>query len=356
MLGPDVPPWEGDTVDCDVHAALPSLDALTPYLEPHWVEFIRERGVAAPQQATHYPPNAPTTVAQRWRPGDGRRAASDVALLQEHVLDPQRTSVAILNAGNGVDELRHPDFAAAIAAGLNDWVAAEWLARDSRLRASIVVPMRDPLAAAAEIERVGAAPGFVQVVVPVVSDRLYGKRAWRPMYEAAVEHGLVLALHFGGTSDGPSTPTGWPSWFLEEHAGHVQAYLSQLTSLIAEGVFEQHPGLRVAILEGGFAWLPPLMWRLDHEWKGLRRDIPWVRRPPSETIRQHVRLSVAPLDAGPPAQLGQVVEQLGSEEMLMFASDYPHWHEEDISTLLDAIPRSMARKVMSDNARALYGL
>ena len=76
----------------------------------------------------------------------------------------------------------------------------------------------------------------------------------------------------------------------------MQVFFAQLTSLIGEGTFERFPGLRVALLEGGFTWLPSLMWRLDKEWKGLRRDIPWVRRPPSETIRERVRLSVQPLE------------------------------------------------------------
>ena len=55
-------------------------------------------------------------------------------------------------------------------------------------------------------------------------------------------------------------------------------FQAQLTSLIAEGAFERFPELRVVLLESGFGWLPPLLWRLDKEWKGLRREIPWVKQ------------------------------------------------------------------------------
>ena len=43
-----------------------------------------------------------------------------------------------------------------------------------------------------------------------------------------------------------------------------------VTSLVVEGVFEQIPNLQVVLVEGGFAWLPALCWRLDKHWKRLR--------------------------------------------------------------------------------------
>ena len=69
------------------------------------------------------------------------------------------------------------------------------------------------------------------------------------------------------------------------------------------------------------------MWRIDKDWKGLRREVPWNTRVPSEYIRERIRLSLQPIDAPPdPAQLLQIVDQLGSDELLMFSTDYPHWH------------------------------
>jgi predicted TIM-barrel fold metal-dependent hydrolase len=147
--------------------------------------------------------------------------------------------------------------------------------------------------------------------------------------------------------------------------------MAQLTSLVAEGAFQAVPDLRVAIGEIGFAWLPSLMWRLDKEWKGLRRDIPWVTAPPSELIREHVRLTTAPLDMAlpgggaatsaeatvdPAAELAEVVGWLGSEQMLMFATDYPHAHEAPIAALLEQLPETMRGAVMADSARAFYRL
>ena len=47
---------------------------------------------------------------------------------------------------------------------------------------------------------------------------------------------------------------------MSEHATSCQ---NQVTSLVVEGVFERLPGLKVVLIECGFAWLPPLAWRLD---------------------------------------------------------------------------------------------
>lgn len=350
-------PWEGAVIDADVHANVPSLEVLEPYMDAQWIEFARETGFSEPPSPpTLYPPGAPTTFRREWIPADGRPPASDVDLLREHVLNPLRAEAAVLNCWWGVESVRHPDFGAGLAQAVNNWIIAEWLDRDDRLRASITIPGHEPAAAAREIDRVGGHPGFVQVFLPVRSSRLYGNRIWHPMFEAVARHDLVAGIHYGGQPDGPPTPTGWPAWFLEEYVGIIQVYVAQLTSLVAEGVFEKFPTLRVSFMECGFTWLPSWMWRLDKEWKGLRRDIPWVKQLPSKTIREHVRLSVQPVDAGPPRQFGRVVDWLGSEEMLMFASDYPHGNDDDIATLLDVIPDSMRQKVMADNARAHYRL
>lgn len=349
--------WDGPIVDADVHAVVPGMAALEHHLASHWREFISERAVADPfGLAVAYPPGAPTTARADWRPADGRPAASSVERLAQDVLDPLRVQHAILTCNYAVDSVRHPDFSAALAAAVNDWVAAEWLDRDPRLRALIVVPARHPELMIAEIRRVAADPRFVGVLMPVRSDRPYGNRIWHPVLAEIAEHDLVMGLHWGGSTDGPPTPTGWPSWFVEEYAAEQQVYMAQITSLIAEGAFQAAPGLRVAVGEVGFAWLPSLVWRLQKEWKGLRRDIPWVIAPPRELVLDRFRFTIAPLDMGPAEEMAEIVRWLGSEDLLMFATDYPHGHEVPVAEFLGLLPEGMAARVMAGTAADLYRL
>ena len=348
--------WDGPIVDCDVHAAVPSLAALEPYMDAVWAQMARDRGWGGPTGvASTYPPNAPSTARAEWRPDD-RPPASRVELLQGHVLDPLRVERAVLNCYYAIDSLRHPDWAAALASAVNDWIVAEWLDRDPRLVASLVLPARDTTAMIAEIERVGAHPGFVQALFPVRSDRLYGNRAFHPVYAALVEHDLVMGLHWGGTSEDAPSPIGFASWYIEAYAAEWQTFAAQITNLIAEGVFKAHPELRVAVLEGGFSWVPLWGWRMNKEWKGLRREVPWIDRTPMELIRDHMRFSVAPMDAGPPEALRRCVEWFGSEDMLMYATDYPHAHDDDIGLLLDVVPESTRANLMAETARRWYRL
>ncbi len=283
--------------------------------------------------------------------------ASKVEYLQRDVFDAQpELEFAILNCDCAVESLHNPDAAAAIASALNEWLAAEWLARDSRLRASIVVPSQFPDLAAAEIDRMAGRPGFVQVLLPVRSEAPYGSRNFRPLFAAVARHGLPVGLHFGGAPGNPPTPVGWPSFHLEEYAGMSSVFQTQLISIVTGGLFDLFPGLRLVLIEGGVAWLPPMLWRFDKNWKGLRRETPWVRRLPSEYIREHVRLTTAPFDAPADArQLSEAVAALGSDDLLLYASDYPHAHGEDRTvTELQFLPAALAARIKSENARAIY--
>jgi predicted TIM-barrel fold metal-dependent hydrolase len=285
----------------------------------------------------------------------GSGPATTVEALARDVLDPLGVEKAVLSCYWAVESIRHPDFAQGLCRALNDWLVAEWLEQDPRLTGSIVVPGFVPEEAAAEVERIGGHPQVVQVLLPVRSSRLFGHRTWHPLLAAIERNGLVAGLHHGGVPEVPG-PAGATSWFLEDYVAGVQVFQAQLVSLVAEGAFERFPGLRVTLMEGGFTWLGPTLWRMDHEWKGLRRDIPWVKRKPSATVREHVKLTVKPIGAGPPADFGTALGWLGSDDLLMFATDYPHGHEDAVDVLLDALGGDARDKLMAGNARAHYGL
>jgi predicted TIM-barrel fold metal-dependent hydrolase len=344
-------------VDCDLHCEVPRVEALFPYLPDYWIEHIRNTLFKGPN-LTYHPRRSPAAAREGTQPADGGPPGSSLDLLRQQALDAAGVEVGILSCLYAVDSVHNPDAAQACASAVNDWVRAEWLDREPRLRASIVVPIQIPALAAREIDRVAEDPRFVQVLLPVRTQHPLGSRLYQPVWEAIARHDLVAGIHFGGAPVAPPTPTGWPSYYLEEYVAMAQVFATQLTSVVVEGVFDLHPTLRVALLESGFTWLPAHLWRFDKEWRNLRRLVPWVKRAPSAYVREHVRVSIQPLDAPPdPRHLLDVVDQLGSDEMLMWASDYPHRHLYDPDRdLLDRLPEGARRKIREENARALYRL
>jgi predicted TIM-barrel fold metal-dependent hydrolase len=344
-------------IDCDVHNVVGPIQTLEPYLSDHWREVIATSQFAGPTDQAH-PPNLATSRRDDLDGvGDGA-PGRNLGTVREQLLDPLGVDCAILSCDYGVESVRNPDAATALAAAVNDWQIERWLEPEPRLRAAIVVAGQQPAAATAEIERVAAHPQFVAVYLPVRSAIPYGNRAWWPVLEAAGAHGLVVELHFGGSSGTPPTASGWPTSWLEEYADMASAFSSQLTSLIAEGAFDRVPELRVSLIESGFAWLPGFLWRFDKGWRGLRREIPWTRRLPSEYVREHVRVALQPVD-GPadPEQLLRVVDQLQSDHLLMFSSDYPHRHSsEGLAAIPAGLPDSLTDRLRAANARDHYRL
>jgi uncharacterized protein len=339
------------TIDCDIHVDVRSVRALFPYLAEHWREYIYETSFKGPVD-TSYPAGAETSVKPDLR---GSRIGLDI--LREQALDPFQTAIGILTCTYAVDGVRNPFAAAALASAVNDWQMATWLSQEPRLRGSVVVPIQDPVLAAEEIDRVGGDSRFVQVLLPVHAEALYGNRRYYPVYEAALRHDLAIGIHFGGNPGSPPTGVGWPSFYIEEYVGSSHIFQSQVISLVTEGVFDKFPTLRVALLESGVTWLPSLMWRLDKEWKGLRKEVPWVRRLPSEYMREHIRLTTQPMDLPANDDIPAILDQLDAEEMLMFASDFPHNHTPaSPAAFLEHVPAETARKIMRDNAASFYRL
>ena len=254
-------------IDADVHIPNPRLRDLYPLLPDHWVEHFNNTVDKGASQE-YYPPRSPVA---------GSRGG--LAELREAVFEQGGAELAISSCLYAVDSVHNPDVAAALATATNDWQSREWLDREPRLRGSIVAPIQLPAAAAEEIERCADRPGFVQVLIPVRTEHPLGSRLYHPLWKTIEQSGLVAAIHFGGAPVMPPTPTGWPSFFLEEYTAMAQVFATQLTSMIAEGVFDACPDLRVVFLESGFTWIPSHLWRMDKEWRNLRRLVPWGAPP-----------------------------------------------------------------------------
>ncbi|MQA85059.1 MAG: amidohydrolase family protein [Streptosporangiales bacterium] len=347
-------------IDCDVHNSVPSDAALRPYLPARWrryLDLVGHKGYHSLERGYAYPKISPGGGARvdAWPPSGGV-PGSDLDFMREQLLDNYGIEIAVLNCLYRAGEQLNDEYADALATAINDWQVEEWTGRDSRLRASMVVPYEAGDLAAKEIERLAGTPGFVQVLVLPRTREPLGRRRYWPLYEAAEHYGIPVGIHFAGLTGNPITSSGWPSYYLEDHTVMAQAFQSQVISLIFEGVFERFPRLRVALVEGGFAWMVPLLWRLDDLYERLHEEVPHLRRRPSEYVREHMRMTTQPMEEPErPHHLLDLIEQLGPE-MLMFSTDYPHWDFDDPNRAFQVrLPEEVKSKVFHENARGFYG-
>jgi uncharacterized protein len=356
-------------IDCDIHNAPVSEAALHEYLPAAWRErraaSARLDAVWETQRETlgdrsylgsEYPRATPRAARTDSWPPTGGPPASDLPFLREQLLDRYNVEYGVLTPMLGAGEQLDHESGAALATAINEWQIAEWLDPEPRLRASINVAYEDADLAAAEIHRVAGDRRFAQVLLLIRTAEPLGRRKYWRLYEAAVGHDLPIGLHFGGWGRGPITSAGYGSFYIEDTVGMATAFQEQVTSMVCEGVFQRFPELKIVLIEGGIAWLAPLMWRLDRAWKQLRSEIEHVDRPPSEVIREHFWMTTQPIEEPPRRQdWAAMLEQLDMNDRIMFATDYPHWDfdapDRAVPSFVDADVR---KAVMSENARALY--
>ena len=343
-------------IDCDIHPALPSTGALLPYLDEYWRDAVTMvlRSIER-MELNSYPPNAPLTARPDWRPPHGGIAGSDFGLLRSQALDHFGLRYAIGNCLHGAQAVMNADLGIALCRAINDWMRSEWLDRDKRLRASIVVSVLDPDAAAEEVERLAPDPRFVQVLLLAMGEMPLGRRIYWPIYRAASRHRMPIGVHLGSMGRHAPTQSGHLSYLVEDSVNAAQGAATQLMSFLAEGVFVKFPELRLVLLESGVSWLPAALWRFGKDWRGMRTEVPWIKAYPAAIAREHVRLTLQPLD-GPPdaADMERLIEHLGSDDMLLFASDYPHWQFDGDDVLPAGLPAASLQKILIDNPLATY--
>ncbi|MFT5193381.1 MAG: putative TIM-barrel fold metal-dependent hydrolase [Cellvibrionaceae bacterium] len=344
-------------IDSDVHHTVADWSDLQPYLNQPWRSRIMEAGSRVGGLGYLSPAGHRRKDAY---PENGAAPGSDPELLLRQLCDDNKVDIAILTGEiYGWNTHPHHEYANAVIAAFNDFTIEHWLEPYSQLRGAIAVNSNDPQAAAAEIDRLGDRDDMVMVIMGATSTSPYGQKFYYPIYEAAVRHDLPVAIHPAAAGTGiahPVTAVGYPRTFFEYHTALPTIFQVQLISIIAEGVFEKFPTLKWVFIEGGVAWLPQLMWRMDKNYKSLRADAPWVRQLPSTYIKNHCYFTTQPIEEpSNPDWLRQIFDMIDAQDMLLYASDYPHW-DFDAMHVINRLPRDYRRKIFHENAEALFKL
>ena len=350
-------------IDCDVHPYVNSIKELYPYMPDDWRQRFIRKGADVAGRGDNKSfrvlnPNG-TSLRRDARPPCGGMAGSDPGYIVEHLFRQNGIESGVLNCiqAGALNILAQADESIVLNAAFNDYFIHEWMPVDPGLKFAMTVPIADPLASAEEIRRVGQTQQIVAVSLPTL-DLLMGNRYYYPIYAAAQEMGLPILVHVTGTegtySGAPSSAGGIADSFAEKYSTTSQYAQTNLASLVFNGTFERFPELKFVFVEYGFLWLLPLLWKMDHAWRSLRHEVPWVKKSPIEYIHDRCRFTTQPLEEpAEPGHLDQMMSMMGYDQ-LCFSTDYPHWDNDMPGNSLRSLPETERSKVFHGNAAATF--
>jgi predicted TIM-barrel fold metal-dependent hydrolase len=252
--------------------------------------------------------------------------------------------------GIWMSSIRDPELLAAGCRAINDW-AIEFEEFSPRYVCTATIPLLSTETAVAEIER-AAGLGFHAAyfsVAPPTDDDWHHER-WEPVWATLAATGLVCCFHIGTEPhDANVTHGGYfrgPGGALLNYVETTYGGQRAVTKLIASGVFDRHPALRVMVSEGGATWGPFLADRLDEAYRQHATAVrPALARMPSEYLYEHVYASFQH-DRSAPAALWAMGWQ-----NVCWGSDYPHLEgtfghsQETLHALLDDVDDTTRRRI-----------
>jgi predicted TIM-barrel fold metal-dependent hydrolase len=189
--------------------------------------------------------------------------------------------------------------------------------------------------------------------------RSLGDKLHDPVWARLAEASIPVAFHLGDSGYN-SFAAAWGASGSFEGFGNTdilsrvlvsdRAIHDTLASLVVDGVFHRHPGLRVASIENGSDWIHLLVKRLRKQ----ANQTPWAfHEDPLDTVRKH--LWVTPYLE---EDLRALADLIGVERIL-FGSDWPHGEgvaqPMDFAKELSSFDESEVRRILRENCLELLG-
>lgn len=346
----------GLTIDASAHVFFKNDADLRGYMR----EPFTGRGWPAVDTYVHSPLRP--KYADGTQGPDGAHPGSDPELTGRHLFEDRGFDYAVLHPMSGAAILPDWHLGSAILSATNRMLAERWLDSGTyadRYRGTIRVNPNDIEGALREIELWREHPRMVQIGLPLQTQEPYGRPHFTPLWRAAEEAGLPVAIHWemGLGITHPPTPSGTPRTYAHYGAYTPLTYIWQLLNMIAEGVFERFGDLKVIWADGGIDLLTPFIWRMDTFGRPHLEQTPWAPRIPSDYLAGHNYFVHTMLDGpGDAAYAGEWLRMTGKQDMLLFGSAYPDWQLVSPADLPPHWSDDQRAKVLGGNAAQLFGL
>ncbi|MBI3433498.1 MAG: amidohydrolase family protein [Proteobacteria bacterium] len=218
----------------------------------------------------------------------------------------------------------------------NRWVTEKVLPEsDGRFYSLLCLPFSDAEASLRHVETFGHRKGVGGFMVTTVRHNPVHDNCYMKVYRAIEERGLALSFHSG--FNWGETVFRNCNRFLTVHALGFSFYnILHCANWVINGLGERFPKLPVIWVEGGLAWVPFLMQRLDHEYMLRTSDCPTLRKKPSDYMRE-MYYSTQPMEVQDLGALQETFRMINAHTQLLYSSDYPHW-DFDLPTVIWDLP------------------
>jgi predicted TIM-barrel fold metal-dependent hydrolase len=365
--------------DADTHVS-PSAEVLERYIDPGFRSRLAElepyrratgEGLHSYSFGRKYyrrvlgeaAPRADFTGREsRWRGGKLPRPGVQDTNAEGRVLDmdDEGTDVHFLIPGSfmsfvGLDD---PSYEVALCRAYHRHIADFCAQFPDRLKSLIVASGRDVDAAVGEIRQWGKSKWAVAVKPLLPPDMPVDHPDLEPIWRAAADHDLPIA-HHSSTWNPPYYPAYqdlWDNIFLGRMASHPWGAMRFVGAFIGGGIFDRYPELRMGVLECGFGWLPFWARRMDEQARYVGGTAPLKAKPSGYLTSGRFFCSIERQEGED--MFNAVTDFLG-DEVLMYASDYPHSEcqfPDSIDNILawSSLDDMRRRKLLWGNAARFY--
>ncbi|WP_408960565.1 amidohydrolase family protein [Natrinema sp. 74] len=270
----------------------------------------------------------------------------DETLLISHLI--------LAGAGTTADDDRQSVFAKAYV----EYMQEEVLDPDDGIHGLAPIPYGDIDASMEILDRVKDNDAYVGACfVTAGATPPLGNRKYDPLYERCEELGLPAVFHTGGAGLDEYVRAGYQEMIETHTLGFLESNMSQIVSLVCQGIPEKFPDLDIVFMESGVTYLPGLITRLDEEYLKRPEEAPLLEKKPGEYITDFY-YGTQPLEvSADSAYLEKCFDMIGTDS-LMYASDYPHWDYDRPTTVADLpfLSEDEKKQILSENAKEVFDL
>jgi len=279
------------------------------------------------------------------------------------VMDAERLDAALMFPSIDLlaGDIADPEVAAANARAYNRWMTDFVSENPARLYGMGVCPLQSVDAAVDEIDFIAKA-GLTGITFR--PERYNGLELYSPemdrVWSATEEADLTVAIHGSfGSKMKSFARTRYSNPFYVHMVCHPFEQMASVMEIVASGILDNHPQLRVGFFESGMGWLPYWLERMDEHKETMGHLVPQLKREPTEIFSEQCFVT---MEAGEGEAFAQLAD-LGLAHTVVWGSDYPHYDctfpnaLDELDQTFAAIGREdLKEEVVYTNARRFMGL